>query len=80
VWRTLCSNPNSQTQKNPETAFHKRQFRDFSQFRPITRKQVKNVTIYLAIWRYNNLVFTQIFLAIRYLNNKKLVAVRFCGR
>ena len=34
--------------KNPETAFHKRQFRDF-QFRPITRKQVKNDTIYLDI-------------------------------
>ena len=49
VWRTLCSNPHSQTPKNPETAFHKRQFRDFSQFRPITRKQVKNDTIYLDI-------------------------------
>ena len=31
----LCSNPNSQTPKKPETAFHKRQFRAFSQFRPI---------------------------------------------
>ena len=47
VWRTLCSNPHSQTKKKPETAFHKRQFRAFSQFRPITRKQVKNDTIYL---------------------------------
>ena len=75
----LCSNPHSQTSKNPETAFHKRQFQDFSQFRPIIRKQVKNDTIYLAIWRYNYLVFTQIFLAIRYLNDKKLVAVRFFG-
>ena len=48
VWRTLCSNPHSQTKK-PETAFHKRQFRAFSQFRPITRKQVKNDTTNLGI-------------------------------
>ena len=48
-FRTLCSNPHSQTQKKPETAFHKRQFRAFSQFRPITRKQVQNDTIYLDI-------------------------------
>ena len=34
-FRTLCSNPHSQTPKKPETAFHKRQFRAFSQFRPI---------------------------------------------
>ena len=45
----LCSNPHSQTSKKPETAFHKRQFRAFSQFRPITRKQVQNDTIYLDI-------------------------------
>lgn len=49
VSSTLCSNPHSQTPKKPETAFHKRQFRDFSQFRPITRKQVQNDTIYLDI-------------------------------
>ena len=45
----LCSNPHSQTSKKPETAFHKRQSRAFSQFRPITRKQVQNDTIYLDI-------------------------------
>ena len=59
VLRTLCSNPYSQTPKKPENAFHKRQFRDFSQFRPIIRKQVKNDTSYLAIWRYNYLVLTK---------------------
>lgn len=35
VSSTLCSNPYSQTPKKPETAFHKRQFRAFSQFIPI---------------------------------------------
>ena len=59
VSNTLCSNPNSQTPKKSETAFHKRQFRTFSQFIPITRKQVKNDTIYLDIWRYNYLVLTK---------------------
>ena len=40
-FRTLCSNPHSQTQKKPETAFHKRPFRAFSQFRPIKRSRSK---------------------------------------
>ena len=46
----LCAaTPIHKLQKIPETAFHKRQFRDFSQFRPITRKQVQNDPIYLDI-------------------------------
>lgn len=35
VYSTLFSDPHSQIQKKPENAFHKRQFRAFSQFRPI---------------------------------------------
>jgi hypothetical protein len=42
VLHTLCITPHSQTQKKPENAFHKRQFRAFSQFRPINRSKVKN--------------------------------------
>ena len=38
VYSTLCSNPHSQTPKKPENAFHKRQSRAFSQFRPIQKE------------------------------------------
>ncbi|WP_259706395.1 hypothetical protein, partial [Weissella confusa] len=46
----LCSNPHSQTLKKPENAFHKRHFRAFSQFRPITPKKGKSATTNLGIW------------------------------
>ena len=53
VWRTLCSNPHSQTPKNPETAFHKRQFRDFHNLDQLLANRSKMT---LSIWIFSGTI------------------------
>ena len=46
----LVQQPQFTNAKKPENAFHKRHFRAFSQFRPITPKKGKSATTNLGIW------------------------------
>ena len=60
-FKALCAAaPIHKLQKSPKRRFTNVSFGLFSQFRPITRKQVTNDPIYLDIWRYNYLVLKNI--------------------
>ena len=70
--------PHSQTPKNPETAFHKRQFRDFHNLDQLLANRSKMT---LSIWIFSGTItlYSQNILSNSYINNNKKLVIDQIG-